>query len=204
LKIRADLFRISSNGMTADGNKAEPEQQQVQHVIQTDAPVNLTGNTKTVGTMPAEIVTYSTAQEMAQTVSHQCGTCKFFDGEEFVKVIRLADSPAAPMEQRAAVNNIRAGLLQTQNARLGEMHSGQDGDMDVEQALNACGFCKALTEHYTEPVGVHPLSCCPGDVKSPAAPHGFYQPKNVTAARVAGSNYDKVMNLAAGKLVTTK
>lgn len=201
MKIRADLLKISSNGMTADGVKAEPEQQQVQRVIQTDTPVNLTGTEKTAGNIPAEIVTFSTAGEMAQTVSRQCGNCRHFDGEEFVRTIRLADSPAAPMEQRAAVNNIRAGLLQTQNARLGEMHSGQDGDMDVEQALNACGFCTALTEHYSEPVGVHPLSSCPSEVKTPAAPNGFYKPKNRSAMRQGAKNYDAVMNQAAGKLV---
>ncbi len=117
--------------MTADGVLAEPEQQQVQRVIDTQVPVSPLGGAA-VGSVPGQVVTESvSAGEMAQTVSHQCGTCKFFDNEEFNRVIKEADSPLAAMEQRRAVNAIRAGLLQSQNAKLGEMHSGLDGDMDV-------------------------------------------------------------------------
>jgi hypothetical protein len=137
-------------------------------------------------------------------MSALCGSCKHFDNEEFVTTINAADNPLATMEQRKAVNDIRAGLLQTQNAKLGEMHSGQDGDMDVEQALRACGFCRALTEHYKEPIGVHPLSRCPGEVRSDTRPVGFYQPKDRSAQRLGAKNYDAVMNQAAGKLVTSK
>ncbi len=204
LKIRADLLKISTNAITADGNKAEPELQQVQRVIDTQVPISPQGGAA-IGSIPGQIVTAQVAAgEMAQTVSHLCGTCKWFDNDEFVKVIKEADSPLADMEQRRAVNAIRAGLLDTNNGKLGEMHSGLDGDMDVEQALRACGFCKALTEHYKEPIGVHPLSRCPAEVRSATAPHGYYKAKNRSALRVAGSNYDKVMQTAAGKLVSDK
>lgn len=203
MKIRADLLRVSTNGMNADGSKAEPEQQVVQRVIRTEAPLTDRLTQKTVGSIPAEIVASSgTAQVMAQAVSSLCGSCRHFDNEEFVKTIAAADHPLANMEQRQAVNAIRAGLLQTQNAKLGEMHSGLDGDMDVEQAVKACGFCTALTEHYNEPIGVHPLSTCPAEVRTKESPLGFFQPKDRSAARIAGKNYDAVMNQAAGKLVS--
>ena len=202
MKIRADLLKISTNAMTSDGNKAEPEQQQVQRVIETTVPIGPQGGA-TIGAIPGQIVTQSvTAGQMAGTVSHLCGSCCFFDNEEFKKTIREADSPLAGMEQRRAVNDIRAGLLLTKNGQLGEMHSGLDGDMDVEQALQACGFCSALTEHYKEPIGTHPLSCCPGEVRTATAPYGFYQPKDRSSQRQNDKNYDAVMNTAAGKLVT--
>ncbi len=195
MKIRADLLKISSNGRNEDGSLAEPEQQQVQRVLTTEVPLGPQGGAA-IGAVPAEIVTYSSAIAVAGALSRQCGNCKFFDQATFQQTIAAADHPLAPMENRRAVNEIRAGLLQSGNAGL----TGED--VDPEQALKECGFCTALSEHYKEPVGVHEKSSCPADVITPSQPAGFFKPLSKKSARVAGSNYDKVMNAAAGKLVT--
>ena len=199
MKIRRDLLQIASGVRHADGTKAEPEQQPVQRVIETTAATTAGGSN--VGQMPVRFVSEMSAGELAQTASRTCSTCKHFDHALFQKVLRNADHPAAPLEKRQAVSEIRAALLMSGNANLNDMHSGLDGDFDVEAAMKSCGVCRALTQRDDDLNVFHPLASCPAHVISPTSPHGFYVAKDNAAKKEASQNYDAVLRQAQGKLI---
>ena len=128
--------------------------------------------------------------------------CKHFDHKAFQNVLRNADAPAAPMEKRQAVNEIRSALIMSGNANLNEMHSGLDGDFDVEAALKSCGVCQILT-HLDNDLNVfHPTASCPAHVITPTQPHGYYQPKDRAAKKEASAQRDAILRQAQGKIVT--
>ena len=135
--------------------------------------------------------------------------CKHYDNKGFIEWMRHADHPLAPADHRAAVNEIRSGLLMTQNAQVQEMHTGQDGDMDVEAALQMCGWCHALSKLCQDNVGVHAFATCPATARdlagnevaviTPTQQMGFYQPRDRAAQKAGSSMYDKVLRIAEGK-----
>ena len=210
MKIKRDVLQIASGAMAVDGTKLEPEQQPARRVVTVDAPVALGQGThgQNVGSMPVQIVTESqNAGDLAEAMTHLCGNCKWFRNQEWIRDLKNADSPMAPMEQRRAINEIRGALLSTQNANLADMHTGQDGDLDVEAALHQLGYCKALYEfnknrgesNEDATVLVHPLSCCPADIRKHNPPGGFFVAKDNEAKRVGGKNKDRIMRQAQGK-----
>ena len=200
MKIRRDLLQIASGVREADGTKAEPEQQPVQRVIETSAGANVSG--QHVGQLPVRFVSEMSAGELANVQSRTCATCKHFDHKAFQNVLRNADAPAAPLEKRQAVNEIRSALLMSGNANLNEMHSGLDGDFDVEAALKSCGVCQILT-HLDNDLNVfHPTASCPAHTITPTQPHGYYQPKDRAAKKEASQQRDAILRQAQGKVIT--
>lgn len=211
MKIRKDILQVGSGMLSVDGTKLEAEQQPVRRVLTVDAPVTHgsgPGNGRNVGAIATEIVTEN--QSAIDVATHRmslCGNCKWFRNPEWIRDLNNADSPLATIERRRMVNEIRGALLTTRNANLAEMHEGQDGDLDVEAALRQLGYCKALFETFKNmgnsnedaTVLVHPLSCCPDDVRKQMPPHGFYEPKDREAKKVGTANYDRIMSKASGK-----
>lgn len=192
MKIKTDLLKVSAvPGL-------EPEEQAVARVVTGAAPVSgsLTGPTN-MG-IASEIIVERNANVFAKEMARLCGLCRNFDNLEFVKWVRRSEFGSA--ESIHAVNEVRAALLTTSNAVIGEMSTGMDGDMDVEHALGICGFCKALTEVHNEPIVVHPASSCPIETVTPDRPHGFFKAKDKSSQRAASAQYDAILNAAAGKI----
>lgn len=209
MKIQADLLKISSGALNLKGEKLEPEQQLVRREVSVQAPVKHGQGTvgTDVGVIPTKIITDQTAGEQAVAMRSLCGNCKHFRNDLWMRDLNKADSPGAPIERRRAVNQIRAALLQTQSHKLTESAVGADGDFDIEAALRQLGYCQALFSFFKN-MGkandeamtlVHPASSCPNDVRTPAAPEGFFEYKDLEAEKVANANYDKIMNIASGK-----
>lgn len=198
MKIKQDLLHITNQPVLDDGNKAEPEQQTASRVIITDADASASTG-QALGQMNAQVVVSSTAGELARAMRGMCANCKFFDNPAFVSFLAKADHPGAPMHVRAGVNELRAALLQTYNAQLQSMHTGADGDMDVEHALKQLGFCRALTEMAKDDVVVHPLSSCPEETITESNPSGFFQARDRSSERAGDRAYDNVLKRAAGK-----
>lgn len=198
MKIKDDLLHISAVPVKDDGTSAEPEEQTVSRILTTEADASMTSGTA-VGSIPMQVVAQSTVAEFAATARSRCITCKHFDNPAFVELFRKADHPAAPIQMREAMNSIRAALLQTSNAEIQGAHSGMDGDMDVEHAIRAMGFCRALGELANDYVAVHPLSSCPDEVIGPNSPVGYYQPKDNASERAADAAFDHIMRRAQGK-----
>ena len=199
MRIKQDLLHITNAPTKDDGERAEPEEQTVSRVLVTEFEAAGT-NGKTSGVMQGSIVAASQVSDFSRALRYGCATCKHFDMEGFASFLNRADHPAAPMHVRETVNSMRAALLQTMNASVNAMHAGQDGDMDVEHALRALGFCRALSESVNEPVIVHPLSSCPPESITETRPQGYYVAKDSTSEKVANSAYDSIMARAAGKL----
>lgn len=201
MKIRSDLLQVRSGGRHEDGTKAEAEEQPVARVLTTDAPVSMSTGKQTNQTMHTEIVAESTAGQLAEALAHTCGQCKWFDNRGFQEAIRKSDHPAAPIDVRQTVNDIRAALLMTGNASMESRHTGVDGDTDVEAMLMACGFCKALTHHFKDDVIVYPLSACPAEVRSPGSPHGYFEFASRGAVKGSNTVRDNILQRADGKVM---
>jgi len=192
MKITSDTITISN----APG--VEPENQVVRRTI--GVPGEATLNTgSAAGNLATSVVVDTQVSEFALANRTRCALCKHFDNEAFQRYLAQADHPAAPMHVRREVNDLRASLLMTYNASMTQ-HEGQDGDMDVEHALKAMGFCHALTEEAGESVVVHPLAVCPPEVVDPVtAPVGYFKPRGNESEKFADAAYDRVMKAAAGK-----
>jgi hypothetical protein len=208
MKIRSDLLQISSGALNVKGEKLEPEEQAVRRetVIEGGAETKHGVGTlgKTVGAIPYSIVSEHSAIEFAEQTMYLCGNCKHFRNDLFLKDLAKAESPAAPIARRRAVNQIRAALLQT--APVTDAVD-KDGSTNIEAELRVLGYCGALYEFFQNAgqskedsmVLLKPTSHCPADVCTDANPHGFFEPSG-TAAKVAqAANYDSVMQQAQGK-----
>lgn len=182
----------------------------MQRVISVDSNVNLgqgAGGGEQVGTLPTQIVTEATAGQVAKTLSHPCGSCKHFDNPAWLKTVAASDSPLAPKSAHEALNGIRAQYMMSNDPNIVAQFQGADGDFDAEAALRANGYCHALMS-YSKATGdasgadgviVTPFSTCPEEVCTPTSPHGFYQPRDRAARRIATKAYDNILNRASGK-----
>jgi hypothetical protein len=209
MKIKADLLKISTNATDVRGVKLEPEQQLARREQVVDAFVRLGygqgGNV--VGSMATSIITDQTAGDLAVSLRGTCGNCKWFDNTRWREDLAVGDAQSAPIERRRMVNKIRAALLKTNNAKVQQLHEGQDGDADVEHMLQALGYCKALFAFYKNQgqanddalVLVHPISRCPEDAVKNTPPHGLFEPANAAAEAAATAAYDDIMMRAQGK-----
>lgn len=209
MKIRSDLLHISSGARTAKGDKLEAEEQVVRREVVTETNVKLGAGAlgQDVGSIPMSVVHEQSAIDFANASAARCGNCKHFRNDLFVRDLRKAESPGAPIARRRAVNQIRAALIQTQNATVADLAAGADGDFDVEAALQTLGYCTALYEFHKNAgqtdedamTLVHPVSACPQDVRTNANPEGFFEFANKLSEKVGKSNYDAVMRQAQGK-----
>jgi hypothetical protein len=211
VRIKSDLLNISSGALNTKGHKLEAEEQLVRREVVTDVGAKLGVGTmgKDVGSIPMKVVSEYSAVEFAKAAGSRCGNCKHFRNDLFVKDLKKAESPGAPIARRRAVNQIRAALLQTQNASVADAATGQDGDLDIEAALQTLGYCTALYEFHKNAgqsnedamTLVHPVSACPQDVRTDANPEGFFEYASKFAEQVGTSTYDSVMKQAQGKMM---
>lgn len=191
-------MHITNSPTKDDGQRAEPEEQTVSRILTTDAETNMT-NGQRAGNMQAAVVVSSPVAQFARAMRANCVNCANFDNAAFLSFFQKADHPLAPRHLRESMNSIRAGLLQTQNASVGAMHSGQDGDMDVEHAIRVLGFCHALGEVMKEETIVHPLSSCPEDSITPTTPDGYFKPRDRASEKAGERAYDNIMLRASSK-----
>ncbi len=195
MKIKADLLRIHNRALKVDGSIPEPEETPVDRVLVTEANTRGT-NGRELGTLNAELVMESSAGEIAGHMRRLCVNCKHFDPAQWERT-RAAWEAGTP-EQRSQVNAVRAALLETQNAQLHLMHSGADGDTDVEHALSFLGVCHPLTELERDAIIVHPLSSCPASLCSPSNPNGLFVAKDPVAEKRGSAEFDRIMQIAQG------
>lgn len=210
MKIQGDMLKISSGALNVKGEKLEPEEQIVRREVKVDAPVQHgvgVGQGKTVGSIATSIITDQSAGDQANAMRTLCGNCLHFRNDRWLIDLAKADHPGAPIEHRRAVNKIRGALLQTANAKITNGSASAEGDLDVEHALRTLGYCQALFE-FLKGAGknneeattlVHPASTCPADVRGPANPDGFFQYASGEAKKAANANYDRILQIAAGK-----
>lgn len=198
MDIKNDEIRISTVNFTKEGDKLEPEEQAAARILTGTAPLTH-GTTKLAGNIPMQVIGETTVGDLARTFRRQCRTCKHFDHDNWVRILRTKALSEVRTDQEE-LNKLRAGLLQTQNASVHDMHLGQDGDIDIEHALASLGICRALTETLNDAIIVHPLSSCPDDVITPTSPDGFYQAKDDHQDKEAASAYDLILRKAMGRI----
>lgn len=197
--LQSEVLKISQvTHDPVDGTKLEPEQQTVSRVLSTapsEASSRQTG--QIYGSLPTEIVAQTTVAELAQGIKRLCKDCKHYDNPSLQKAIKGAER-SPDLVKRDGINQIRAHLLATQNAVIGQVHDDGQGDVDVEAALASLGVCRALTELDQELVAVHPLASCPAEVVTPTSPHGLFQARDRETTKAQAIAYDTLMGKARG------
>jgi hypothetical protein len=192
MEVKSELLRV---GMQVDGGtKAEPEEVGVQRVLLGNVPAGLhTGGA--VGSIRGEIVAETTVGQLANQARHPCFTCLHFNNPAWMRL--KSAWWQGTMQQRQTLNEIRAHLVAQGCAAFHDRHTGQDGELDVEHALNMLGVCEPLSEIKKDAIMVYPTNGCPDEVCSPTAPHGLYVPLNKDAERMGSQAFDSIMKLAA-------
>lgn len=199
MEIKKDELVVVPKNLVTDeqGHHPDPEQAPAARRIEVAANVDA-GPYDTTGGVPVSFDMPTTAGELAVAMRSRCEFCRHFDRPTSQKLIEQADHPAAPLERRERVQQMRAHLIATGNADVYAATPDEDGTLDVEAALDSLGVCRALTEHENEIVFVHPMSCCPPEVCTASAPVGFFEDKEQLDRRGV-SIYDTILNTAAGK-----
>lgn len=204
MKVKSEFFRVWT-GPTPDGHPVDVEGRPLQRVIESAASVRMnTGQPVNIPGMapelPTQVITESSVLTAANAQRWICRTCKFFDKKYARALLEKWNDPSSPMEDRQALNNLRAGLLMTQNAELHDMHQGEDGEMDVEHILQTLGYCHALSQVHDAVRLVHPQACCPTEVQTVQSPQGYWASRKGDARLAEGTAaYDATFRLAQGK-----
>ena len=202
-KTKIDLSPVDAVG----GAKPEPEERPAERVLTVDrssidlkmstgkpvdskliAPNGLIANT--------EVDYQSTAGQLARGFRSQCQYCVHFDHAAAQGLFHTWQQDLAGMQQ---LNDIRAAVLETQNAALIDRHAGLDGEIDPEHCLAQLGICRVLTEILNDPMIVHPMGACPEVLEDGTPFENQFQPRNRAAATTGAMLFDRIMTTAAGK-----
>lgn len=200
MEIKSDRLEIASGVKDERGDKFEPEQQPVRHVMEVSPLMSGVAAMRGLS-VPTQVVVEGDAIDFARGIMGQCRLCRFFDQAAFMAWKRHIEATGSK-EERQSLNTMRAALLETGNSEIRNMAEGQDGEMDTEAALNACGICQVQTEIFREIMIMHPLAGCPQNDHGPGGEDlsNLFKPRNNDARNLGTAVYDDIMNKACGRL----
>lgn len=195
MKAITDTLKITHGQREEDGTKLEPEQQPVDRVITTVAPVTL-GNAPGEGTpvtMPfrVNVTTEMDAITAAQELSRQCQFCRHWNQQEWYRDRIRYEGTA---EGRKFLDEQRALAIEAATSE--ELSSLQRESADPLLDLN--GKCEALSYALNDAIYTHPRAFCPSHGMEGEALPCYFKPLP-EAARTVEKIRDRVLNIAAGK-----
>lgn len=207
MELKSDVIRIAPATHTPDGKPLEPEERPAERVIATGAPLSFSTGQKISDSFPSVIHEATTAGAIAQGVRRLCQTCEYFDNPGWMEFKNKAI--VGSKEDRELINEIRYAIdyATSQDAATRAMHEDEtDGSLDLEHALNAMGFCRAMTEVCSRfemkfsPQIVHPHASCP-DMQGPNGESfsNLYKPRKGAPQSEAAKAYDAIMRAAQHK-----
>jgi hypothetical protein len=191
MDLKETKVEVSSLPFDERGEKIEPEAQPARLIQSGDAPLEH-ANTP-AGSFPVSVEQHLSAGALAATVRDPCGTCKYFNRSVWIKHVKIEQSSH---EGRQRLNAVLAELIDHQHAKFQDLHRGNDGDFDTDHALYSLGRCSVLSEIHRDDVVMHPLSCCPPELRSFAKPRGMYEAVDRDTERAGAAGYDKVLAMA--------
>lgn len=217
--IKKELFVTGQQLRFSQTPKVDPEGQTAVREFAVQAPAGYQqGNAGAggvgdqQGVIPAIVQYTSTVGELAQGKRSACVACKHFDNRAWRKFVENSTGPLSTAESRQTIETLRNRLILK-----GAGYMKKDGTLDVEESLMSFGICRVLSDWVESVVGRNPMhwpitpqpeancppSCHAGtaklDVVTPAAPYGFFVPKDLDAEKVGAHRYDQVMRLAQGR-----
>lgn len=191
--VKGEMLRIQGSDYDADtGAKLEPEEKPAERLLVVDGKTTGSLDGRVLGEIPTRVAIQGNVGMFANGLRTMCSMCKHFDQHAWTEMKRRMEGSKEGVQM---LNVMRAGMLDTGNARFDNMHQDPDGGVDLEHALSFMGVCRALTEHYREPITVHPIGGCPDEVCTQLAPEGFFQPTD-PQQKVANAAYDQIMRNA--------
>lgn len=218
--IKKELYVSSQQLRFHHKPQTAPEAQAVVREFKLDAPAGYqqqnagalgVGNQQ--GTIPAIVQYGTTAGEVAQARRGACVACSHFDNKAWRRMVDISTGPLATAEDKQTVETLRQRI-----AVMGVGYLGTpEGRAQIDEFMNSLGICRVLSDWVEGVVGKNPMfwpivpapdACCPTnchagsaklDVVTPAAPMGFFKPKDLDAVKVGDKRYDEVLRLAEGK-----
>lgn len=197
MDIKGETINVLPLERDEKGDKLEPEERPAQRLLDVSERVQLTNGQKTEGSIRMQVSIEMSAGEIAAGFSSPCMLCKNFDTKAWREYFRFLSSNVDGIR---VLNAFRAAIAGSGNAAVRERHVGQDGDVDVEHALQALGICHPLTETMGEPAIVYPVATCPEFVPGTNNPFPkCFVPKTSDDEKVSAAAFDSIMRAAQGK-----
>lgn len=221
--IKRELFITGQQLRFSRTPQVDPEGQAAVREFRVEAPAGYqaqnqgaAGLANQQGSIPAIIQYGTTAGEMAQGRRSACQACRHWDNAAWRKFITMSTGPLARAEDKQTLESLRNTLTLR-----GIQYDHPNGKpMTIDEIVAAHGICRVLSDWVEGVVGRDPLhwpvvpgpdancppSCHAGaskiDVATPAAPLGFFQPRDLDSVKIGDKRYDEVLRLAQGKTVT--
>ncbi len=189
--LPVDELQVVPLERDGEGEKLEPEERPARRLVTLDAPVSGSIDGATGQQMAATVSIEATAGEFAFGMRKMCLLCVHFDQRAWIALKRSWE--LGGIDKQMALNEIRAALLETQNAQIQDMQRDASGDTDVENALTAHhGICHALSEQAKDVIIVHQACVCP---------EGFdgFKARNPEADKFGSAAFDSILRTAQGR-----
>lgn len=199
--ISDTLHVATSEHHPETGVRYEPEEQPAARVLHVDSAFMDGAGNPLGGQVPTSIAIERTKGEFAEQARSICALCKHFDQDAWHKYMREMRSTKDGLR---ILNGWHHAMQMTENAAIRQAHPDPDGEgLDSNDALNALGMCRALTEADGNPVMVYPASTCPshlmGKNGAPDLNKPFplaFEPRSMDHERKGASMFDAIMNTA--------
>ncbi len=210
--VKGQSFKIETAKRDEQGKQWDGEEKPTERILETEFAVTLANGqsveeyTKGKASgfqIPQSVAIVGKTIEFASGMKNRCANCAHFDQEAFQKWKTRMDLGNAA--ERAEVNGLRGMLLDEGHAQFVDQHTGTDGDIDVEHALNCCGICRELTSIWKEEAIVWPDSGCPDYRGNEILPieqrcdySYLFRPRDRSAVTSGNAAYDAILKAAAG------
>jgi len=199
LDILDDRLRVMTLDRNAEGDKIEPEEHPAQRTLVVGNQLqDLTG--RPLGTFDTSIQVETDAGTMANTFRGQCWSCKHFNMRAWHALFQWMSTHKDGM---ILLNRMRAFLIGSRNVEIQNAHESQEGDIDVEHAMMACGICEPMSEILKDPVVMYPQCNCPSEIPDSGSPPlafgDHFVPRDPESEKWGSMAFDSIMKAALGK-----
>ena len=205
MEIIGDSLKISTADRDDSGKQIDAEERTIVHELITPVDVTLSNNQsveqythgEASGSKTSTIEASAPAIEFALGFRGRCRLCKHFDHAQFLRWKHDVET-SGNLPRRRVLNDLRGQILGKGYAQIIDSHQGQDGDLDVEHALNEFGICPAMSEALSDLVFVWPDAGCPTTDPTGAPFKALFVPRDAEAAREGTRAYDAILKAAQG------
>ena len=208
MEISGDQLKVSTADRDENGKQIDAEERTAVRELTTQVDIGLSNNQsveeythgEASSSKTSTIETAGTAIEFAMGFRGRCRLCKHFDHAQFLRWKHDVEA-SGDLKRRAVLNELRGQILGKGYAQMIDTHQGQDGDLDVEHALNEFGICPAMSEVLSDLVFVWPDAGCPTQTPTGEPFDSLFVPRDAEAEREGTRGYDSILKAAQG---TTK
>lgn len=200
----------------ATGEKLEPEERPAEIRNYTAMPLVMGSDPRNVSfagpslTVRGVVSVDMVAGEVADALRKRCADCRHYDRKAWMHLYR--QWRVGSYEEQQKLNALRATASSVGDEDYRQKHmDAEQGEVDVEHAIQDMGICHALTDYWSKILGRNeemlfaPECGCPDEFGPDNTYLGrLFMPRDGGAAKRGAQQYDKVMQAAAGRTPVVK